>query len=78
MMAAMPGGEFGLMGAVLLALVAALVWHMRATTTELISVVRANTAAMSELRAALRDQTLCPYRELEREQLDLDAERAAG
>ncbi len=70
----MAANEYGLIGALLAALVGALVWHMRTTTAQLMQVVRDNTAAMSELRAALRNQSLCPYRELIREQVEVDCE----
>ena len=66
------------MGLVLMALVAALVWHMRVTTTELMRVVRDNTAAMIELRAALRDRVLCPYQASGPSRLESRAEEAAG
>ena len=61
LMAGLPGSEFGLMGLVLMALVGALVWHMRVTTTELMRVVRDNTAALIELRETLRGKVVsCP------------------
>ena len=61
LMAGLPGSEFGLMGLVLMALVGALVWHMRTTTSQLMQVVRDNTAALIELREALRGKVVsCP------------------
>jgi len=63
-MQALPGGEYGLVGAVLLAVVGALIWYMRTMSTRLLDIVQANTTALVELRAALRGQRLCPYSEL--------------
>jgi hypothetical protein len=58
-------GELTLVGAVLVPVVGALVWHMRTTTTELMQVIRENTAALTELRAALRGRVICPYQPAE-------------
>ena len=77
-MQAPTGAEFGLLGLVLMALVAALVWHMRTTTSQLMQVVRENTAALIELRVALRDRVLCPYQASGPSRLESRAEAGAG
>ena len=64
MLVAPSAAEYGVLGTLLLACAGGLVWHLRTTTTALLDVVKANTEAVTRLEGALKDQRLCPYRDL--------------